>query len=149
MRFSAAMAAGFIALCAGGCQTLSDVTNAVTGPPSASDARKAPDATQAPAESGSAANAASRAAIAGGGLKGLTADRLRSAWGEPMLKRAETGAELWQYGGPGCTLLVYLYPGASNAMTVTHAEAVPGGTDDSAVAACAKAAGKPSLSPIS
>jgi hypothetical protein len=75
----------------------------------------------------------------------MTGDALRSAWGEPTLKRSEPGAELWQYGGTGgCTLLVYLYAG-----TITHAEAVPGGADEAAVAACAKASGKPPLKPIS
>jgi hypothetical protein len=146
MRLSALMALGAVALCAGGCQTLNDVASVVSGPSRASDAPQAPDATQAPVVSASAAVAPSRAS---GGLKGMSADGLRSAWGEPTLKRAENGAELWQYGGSGCTLLIYLYPGASNAMTVSHAEAVPGGADDASVAACAKAAGKPSLSPVS
>jgi hypothetical protein len=66
------------------------------------------------------------------------------------LKRAEAGAELWQYGGRGnCTLLVYFYANAASVMTVTHAEAVPGGSDEAVVANCAKAAGKPPLKPIS
>lgn len=84
------------------------------------------------------------------GLIGMTGEALRAAWGEPALKRTETGAEMWQYGGQGnCTLLVYLYANASSVMAVTHAEAVPGGGDETAVANCAKAAGKPPLRPIS
>jgi hypothetical protein len=79
----------------------------------------------------------------------MTSDGLRAAWGEPSMKRTETGAELWQYGGNSCTLLVYLYPGAGDVLTVSRAEALPGGTDDAAVSACAKAAGKPPLKPIS
>jgi hypothetical protein len=80
----------------------------------------------------------------------MSGDALRAAWGEPSLKRSETGAEMWQYGGQGnCTLLIYLYVNASSVMTVTHAEAVPGGSSDSVVADCAKAAGKPPLKPIS
>lgn len=97
-----------------------------------------------------APSAATNAPAASNGLVGMTGDALRSAWGEPSLKRAETGAELWQYGGQGnCTLLVYLYSNAPGVMTVTHAEAVPGGSNEAAVADCAKAAGKPPLKPIS
>ena len=83
-------------------------------------------------------------------LSGMSGDTLRSLWGEPTLKRAETGAELWQYSGQGgCTLLVYLYSSAGSAMIVSHAEASPGGADEAAIAACAKASGKPPLKPIS
>lgn len=82
---------------------------------------------------------------------GMSGETLRALWGEPSLKRTETGAEMWQYGGGGatCTLLVYLYPSAANTLAVTHAEAVPGGADEATIAACAKAAGKPPLKPIS
>lgn len=84
------------------------------------------------------------------GIIGMTGEALRAAWGEPTLKRNETGAELWQYGGHGtCTLLVYFYANAANVMMVTHAEAVPGGSDEATLANCAKAAGKPPLKPIS
>ena len=83
-------------------------------------------------------------------LVGMTGEALQSAWGEPSLRRTEAGAEMWQYGGQGtCTLLVYFYATASSVMTVTHAEAVPGGSDEAALANCAKAAGKPPLKPIS
>lgn len=93
---------------------------------------------------------ASVAPASGTGLIGMTGDALRAAWGEPALKRNEAGAELWQYGGHGnCTLLVYFYANAASVMTVTHAEAVPGGSDEAVVANCAKAAGKPPLKPIS
>ena len=69
--------------------------------------------------------------------------------GEPSLKRKDLGSELWQYAGKGCTLLIYLYPSSGGGMTVSHAEAVPGGSDDAAIDACAKAAGKPSIKPVS
>jgi hypothetical protein len=36
-------------------------------------------------------------------------------------------------------VLVYLYPGAGGAMTVTRSEALPGGTGSAAVSACARA----------
>ena len=84
------------------------------------------------------------------GVVGMTGDALRTAWGEPQLKRTEAGAEMWQYGGRGtCTLLVYVYANASNVMTVTHAEAVPGGSGEAALTNCAKAAGMAPLKPIS
>lgn len=126
-----------------GCQTLNDVASVVTGPgeekPIVQEAAPPAIASTAPA------------APVTGSLIGMQADTLRSLWGEPSLKRNETGAEMWQYGGgaANCTLLVYLYPGAANAMTVTHAEAVPGGADEATIAACAKAAGKPPLKPLS
>lgn len=137
--------AGFVA----GCQTMSDVANSVTG----SERARAPEADtgapQAAVAPSIPSTAAARVGAASGGLSGMTADGLRGAWGEPTLKRAETGGELWQYGGPDCAVLVYLYPGSGSAMTVSHAEAVPGGADEAAIAACAKAAGKPSVKPIS
>ena len=114
-----------------GCQTLSSVVG------SGSDAQTEETAPPAPP--------APTAAPASASLAGMAGDTLRSLWGEPTLKRTEPGAEMWQYGGTGgCTLIVYLYAG-----TVTHAEAVPGGADEAAIAACAKASGKPPLKPIS
>ena len=145
MRLKTAMALGLAVFFTGGCQTLNDVTGAVTG----SDDRKSPDVVQAPAALDGQAIAPTRPTATSGALVGLSAAGLRSAWGEPTLKRHEANAELWQYGGSSCTLLVYLYPGASDALTVSHAEAVPGGADEPAVNACAKAAGKPHLKPIS
>lgn len=120
----------------GGCQTLNDVVG------SSPSRAPAPAETTAPVAPSAVPPAG---AISTSGFAGLSAEGLRSAWGEPTLKRTETGAELWQYSGTGgCTLLVYVYSGA-----VTHAEAVPGGASDAAVSACAKAAGKPSLRPVS
>jgi len=121
-----------------GCQTV----GLGGGEPSEPATHSAPPAVAPP----SAANAPT----ANNGLVGMSGDALRAAWGEPSLKRAETGAEMWQYGGQGnCTLLVYLYSHAAGVMTVTHAEAVPGGSNEAVVADCAKAAGKPPLKPIS
>jgi len=126
---------GVAALVLGGCQTLNDVVG--SSPP----VEPAPAQVAAP----STPIVPSGGAISTSGLTGVSAESLRSAWGEPTLKRTETGAELWQYSGTGgCTLLVYVYSGA-----VTHAEALPGGASDAAVSACAKAAGKPSLRPVS
>jgi hypothetical protein len=136
MRSIHVCGAAVAALVLSGCQTLNDVVGS------------SPPAEPAPAQAVEPAAptlTTPSGAISTSGLAGMSADGLRSAWGEPTLKRTETGAELWQYSGTGgCTLLVYVYSGA-----VTHAEAVPGGASDAAVSACAKAAGKPSLRPIS
>ncbi|MCE9524139.1 MAG: hypothetical protein K8S25_17105 [Alphaproteobacteria bacterium] len=145
MRFQTTLALGLSVFGVAGCQTLNDVTSSVTG----NDDRKSPDVVQAPAVVGGQTAAPTKSAAVVGGLVGQSATGLRAAWGEPTIKRHEANAELWQYGGASCTLLVYLYPGASDALTVSHAEAVPGGADEAAVEACAKAAGKPSLKPIS
>ena len=145
MRFGAVAC---VALLSGGvtaCQTLNAVGDAVTGPSSSatqtSETPPAAVATTVPATAPTRAGA--------GGLLGMTSDGLRAAWGEPSMKRTETGVELWQYGSNSCTLLVYFYPGTGDVLTVSRAEALPGGTDEAAVSACAKAAGKPSLKPIS
>jgi hypothetical protein len=141
---SMTLLAGLVA----GCQTIGDVANSVTGSERASAPQPETNAPQV-AVVPSSLSVGVRAGVASGGLSGMTADGLRAAWGEPTLKRAETGGELWQYGGPTCAVLVYLYPASGNAMTVSHAEAVPGGADEAAISACAKAAGKPSVKPIS
>lgn len=134
-------ALGLAALSLSACQTVSDMTGGSSAPAD-EPAVTAPAVTQPSAAPSSAAPS--------GGLIGMTADALRAAWGEPSLKRNETGTEFWQYGGRGtCTLLVYFYANASSVMTVTHAEALPGGTDETAIASCAKAAGKPPVKPIS
>lgn len=148
MRFGVLISVALLANSIAGCQTINDVANSVTGPGSVNNTQpeaSAPDIVAAP--TGPAATEPRTAALSGG-LAGMTADALRAAWGEPVLKRAESGSELWQYGGPDCSLLLYLYPGVGSAMTVSHAEAVPGGADEAAISACAKAAGKPSLKPI-
>ena len=131
-----------VALALGGCQSLG-----VGG----SDDVPAPELTVTAPPPALTAPAVAPAPSANSGLIGMTADALKSFWGEPSLRRKEAGAELWQYGGGGtCALLVYLYANsASNVMTVTHAEAVPGGSDEATVATCAKAARMPPLKPIS
>jgi hypothetical protein len=135
-----------LAIAVAGCQTLNDVAGVVgVGSKDGGTAEGT-----APKPAAQTAALPGGAAPTGAALSGMTADNLRSLWGEPTLKRTEPGAELWQYGGSGgCTLLIYLYPGASDAMTVSRAEAVPGGADEASVAACAKAAGKPPLTPVS
>jgi hypothetical protein len=147
MRSSKFTLIALIAAAISACQTIKDVTESVTG---AGDGSNAPSSESSPSIPASPpAAVASPAGAVGFGLKGMSAEGLRTAWGEPVLKRDENGSELWQYGGPGCSLLVYLYPSQGGAMSVSHAEAVPGGVNDEAIAACAKAAGKPPLRPIS
>jgi hypothetical protein len=131
-----------VALMLGGCQSL--------GMGGADDV-PAPQPTVTAPPPAMTAPAVAPAPSANTGLIGMTADALKSFWGEPPLRRKEAGAEMWQYGGGGtCTLLVYLYANsASNVMTVTHAEAMPGGSDDASIAACEKSARMPPLKPIS
>ena len=128
-----------LSLALAGCQTMG-LSGDTPSEPAAAASTPAPTA---------AAPAAPAATAASNGIVGMTGEALQAAWGEPSLKRTETGTEMWQYGGRGnCTLLVYFYANASSVMTVKHAEAVPGGADEAAIANCAKAAGKPSLKPI-
>jgi len=135
MRSIAPTVVATLGLSIGACQTLG---LSLEAPPPAD-----PPVTPATATTGTLTSS-SRA----GRLAGMTSEALRSAWGEPALKRTENGAELWQYGGGGCAVLVYFYP-AGTTWTVSHAEAVPGGADETAIDACAKAAGKPPLKPTS
>jgi hypothetical protein len=137
-----------VAVALAGCQTVNSTLGSITSPDS-----QAPSPSAEPAAAPSAPQTAMIAPTAPGGspssLKGQTGEALHALWGEPSLKRKDLGSELWQYAGKGCTLLIYLYPSSSGAMTVSHAEAVPGGSDDAAIDACAKAAGKPPVKPIS
>lgn len=137
----------FVAVALAGCQTVNSTWGSITSPDSQTASQPA-----APAPSSTAQTAMISPAAPGGGpnsLKGQTGEALHALWGEPSLRRKDLGSELWQYAGKGCTLLIYLYPSSSGAMTVSHAEAVPGGSDDAAIDACAKAAGKPPVKPVS
>jgi hypothetical protein len=147
MRLSAVILLGLTLGSVAACQTINDVANTVTGSDSGADA-VAPGAPQL-SPSGPEGAVSPTAAPINAGLAGMTADRLRAAWGEPTLKRTERGSELWQYGGTGCSLLIYFYAGSGGALIASHAEAVPGGTNVAAVEACAQATGKPSLKPVS
>ena len=139
--FLAALAAASLA----GCQTVNSTWSNITSDSKPSGAPQEPQATPAP-RTAMMTPTAPRGTP--GSLKGQTGEALSAMWGEPSLRRKDLGSELWQYAGKGCTLLVYLYP-SNGAMTVSHAEAVPGGTDDAAIDACAKAAGKPPIKPTS
>ncbi len=128
-----------------GCQTVNGAWNSVTSSDTAAPGSPSPAA--APQTAMVAPTATTGATPAS--LTGQTGESLHALWGEPTLKRKDLGSELWQYAGKGCTLLVYLYPANGGALTVSHAEAVPGGPDEAAISTCAKAAGKPPIKPIS
>ena len=129
-----------------GCQTVSSTWNGITSPDTPSSAQ-APSPPAAPPPAQTAMVKPATAPITS--LNGQSGEALQALWGEPSLKRKDLGSELWQYAGKGCTVLVFLYPSNGGALTVTHVEAVPGGQGDEAIAACAKAAGKPPFKPMS
>ena len=138
------------ALMLAGCQTVDHAWTSVTSsdmPPKTQQGEPTPAPASVPQTAMVVPTAPTGATSTS--LTGQTGEALHSLWGEPSLRRKDLGSELWQYAGKGCTLLVYLYPASSGALTVSHAEAVPGGSDEAAISACAKAAGKPSIKPIS
>jgi hypothetical protein len=81
----------------------------------------------------------------------MDSERLIALWGEPNMKRKDIGSELWTYGKPNakCSILVYVYPSKDGRKMVARGEATPGGPDENAVAACARANDLPSLKPVS
>lgn len=133
-----------LGLTLGACQTLSSLTG------SAPQSATAPTPVPVVADTGPRPPAPPAGARAGVGLQGLDAARLLSLWGEPRLRRKEQGAELWTWSVPGarCTLLVHLYPGPGGGLAVMRGEALPGGTDDGAIAACARANRLPAPQPV-
>ena len=133
-----------LGLSLGACQTLSSLTGAAPTPPAPTAAVPATPV------AGPARPAPQGGVRAADGLQGLDAARLLSLWGEPRLRRREEGAELWTWRvtGSGCTLLVYLYPGPDGGLAVMRGEALPGGADDGAIAACARANRLPALQPV-
>jgi hypothetical protein len=132
-----------------GCQTVNSTWSSITSSDMHSDSRPSEQPSATPPAGPQTAMVAPTTPPAPGSLKGQTSEALHALWGEPSLKRKDLGSELWQYAGKGCTVLVYLYPSGSGTLTVSHAEAVPGGSDQDAIDACAKAAGKPPIRPVS
>lgn len=127
----------------GACQTINDLAGSGpdTPPPTVTDVPSAPPVAPA-APAGSAGQAS---------LSGMKGEQLLSLWGEPTLRRKETGSELWTFGKPrsGCSLLVYLYPDSEGRMTVMRGEALPGGASDPAIDSCARANSLASIRPVS
>jgi hypothetical protein len=72
-------------------------------------------------------------------VKASNTEQLEDLLGNPSLRRRDTGVEMWQYAAPECVLLLYLYPN-EDGYRVKHLEAHPGGTSDSALDACLRAA---------
>ena len=68
-------------------------------------------------------------------LLGLGPDLLRRWLGEPSLRRAEGGAEVWLYAGSACALDLVLYP-QSGRLRVAHASARASGTEPRTEAGC-------------
>jgi hypothetical protein len=140
MRRSLAITTVLVASLLSGCQTIGDVTGMGPAPSTPAPSQTplvAPDSDRTPAPARASGS--------------ISADRLLQAWGEPQLRRKDIGSELWQFGNgkSSCAILVYLYPSGGGAMAVTRTEAVPGGSDEASVSACARLNGLPSLVPVS
>jgi len=62
-------------------------------------------------------------------LVGRPGTDINRLFGQPRLLRREAPAEVWQFPGATCTLLVFLYPDevsrASDQLVVQHVDAVP------------------------
>jgi len=130
----------------GACQTINDLSGSGSG----TDAPSAVTV-DTPTRPAAAPVAPASDAGRGGSLSGMNGDQLLSLWGEPTLRRKETGSELWTYGMPrsNCSLLVYLYPDSSGQLTVMRGEALPGGASDAAIDSCARANSLSSVKPVS
>jgi hypothetical protein len=68
-------------------------------------------------------------------LLGLGPELLRRWLGEPSLRRAEGGAEVWLYAGTACALDLVLYPDRGR-LRVAHASARANGTEPRTEAGC-------------
>lgn len=134
-----------LSVCAllGACQTINDLSGSGSDTP-------APAVTEVPTAP-PPVPAAPASAGGQGSLSGLKGEQLLSLWGEPTLRRKETGSELWTYGKPrsSCSLLVYLYPDSEGRLTVMRGEALPGGASDPAIDSCARANDLASVKPVS
>lgn len=128
----------------GACQTINELSGSGSdAPPPVTVDTPAPPVAAPIAPAGDAGRS--------GSLSGMNGDQLLSLWGEPTLRRKETGSELWTYGKPrsGCSLLVYLYPDSGGLLTVMRGEALPGGAGDAAIDSCARANDLSSVKPVS
>jgi hypothetical protein len=107
-------------------------TLAACGSPAAIDpprAAVAPAATPLPRDEAVAVVLPPRQApprrFAVGDLAGRNDGEVTRLFGQPRLVRREAPAEVWQFPGPACTLLVYFYPADGALLRVQHADAVP------------------------
>ncbi|WP_421989173.1 hypothetical protein [Roseococcus sp.] len=68
-------------------------------------------------------------------LLGASPDTVRSALGEPLLRREEGPAEVWLYTGGGCQLDIVMYPSEAGPR-VAHVQARAGGLAQRTEASC-------------
>jgi hypothetical protein len=56
-------------------------------------------------------------------LVGVAPEALTARLGVPSFRRTEPAAEVWQYGGEGCSLFIYFYKNAGGALTSAYVDA--------------------------
>ncbi len=56
-------------------------------------------------------------------LLGVAPEALSARLGEPAFKRAEPQAQVWQYGGEGCSLFIYFYKTDAGALASSFVDA--------------------------
>jgi hypothetical protein len=54
---------------------------------------------------------------------GVAPEALSARLGEPAFKRAEPQAQVWQYGGEGCSLFIYFYKTDAGALASSFVDA--------------------------
>jgi hypothetical protein len=69
------------------------------------------------------------------GIAGLSAQKLRIAFGAPQFVRKDGDSELWRYDGEACKAFFFLYP-QSGTLAVRHVETVPRGAAMAADITC-------------
>jgi hypothetical protein len=106
----------FLALLLGACQVPPRpvTAGAWPGPSSGSPSVPAPDPAGKLPTNGELAADLTR-------FKGLAAQEVMAALGDPSYRRREAPAEIWQYFGAGCVLDLFLYED-SGAQRVAHVE---------------------------
>ncbi len=61
---------------------------------------------------------------------GKTDTEIKTAFGDPNLRRQDSPAEVWQYLTPACALHLFFYPGASGDALVVRHIAINGRSSD-------------------
>ncbi|MCE9648105.1 MAG: hypothetical protein K8R18_00645 [Parvibaculum sp.] len=57
------------------------------------------------------------------GLLGVAPQALSARLGPPSFRRTEPDAEVWQYGGAGCSLFVYFYKAGGGGLASAYVDA--------------------------
>jgi hypothetical protein len=73
-----------------------------------------------------------------GNVAGLSAQQLRTAFGEPAFMRNDGKTEIWRYDGAACKAFFFLYPGDAG-LNVRHVETIPRGQTIAADSNCLNA----------